>query len=294
MIAEPQLLPADRQRGFRPWHFAMVNDRRRSRAIEQSIAALDLHGKTVFEIGSGTGLVALLFAKHGAARVISCETDPTLARVAQQITAETPYADCVTIIEGSSTEVIDRGVLPDAPDVIFTETLDCGVVGEGFGLIAADIRRICGSRTHVMPSQVRQHAALIDSVGLAELNRATTTCGFDLRLLNTYATQSYFPVHPGLHEHRLLSAPHQVRRYTYLACAAPTAVSVPVTGTGTVHGLLSWFAADFGAATVSTGPASGSHWHQAFHPLPEDVPVTAGDSVSVLIDDAGCGWVAER
>ena len=89
----------------------MVNDRRRSRAIEQSIAALDLHGKTVFEIGSGTGLVALLFAKHGAARVISCETDPTSPGVAQQITAETPYADCVTIIEGSSTEVIDRAVL---------------------------------------------------------------------------------------------------------------------------------------------------------------------------------------
>ena len=66
----------------------MVNDHARNRAIERSIAALGVRGKTVVEIGSGTGLIALLFAKHGAARVVGCEMNATLAAAAQKIVGE--------------------------------------------------------------------------------------------------------------------------------------------------------------------------------------------------------------
>ncbi len=219
---------------------------------------------------------------------------PTLAAAAQKIVGSTPYADRITIIDRSSTAAIDLGLLPHEPDVIFTETLDCGVVGEGFLPIADDIQRLAGAQTIVMPVAVRQFATLVDSSSLVNLNRAGTTCGFDLGLLNAYATGNYFPVHTELHRHRNLSTPHLVRSYTYVDCPAPTAVSVPVTDTGTVHGLLSWFSADFGAATVSNEPFSGSHWHQAFHPLAEDIAVETGDSISILIDDGGFGWAEKR
>ena len=65
----------------------MVNDSSRNEAIERSIASLDLVGRTVVEIGAGSGLVALLFAKHGAARVVTCETSPSLAAAARRIPA---------------------------------------------------------------------------------------------------------------------------------------------------------------------------------------------------------------
>ena len=282
------------RRDFPVWHFAMVNDHPRNEAIERSIAALGVRGKTVVEIGSGTGLIALLFAKHGAEHVVGCEMNANLAAAAQEIVEGTPYADRITIIDRSSTAAIDQGLLPREPDVIFTETLDCGVVGEGFQPIADDIQRIAGAQTIVMPVAVRQFATLVDSSSLVNLNRAGTTCGFDLRHLNAYATGNYYPVHTELHRHRNLSAPHQVRSYTYVDCPKPTAVSVPVTDTGTVHGLVSWFAADFGAATVSNEPFSGSHWHQAFHPLAQDIAVEAGDSVAVLIDDGGYAWAEKH
>jgi hypothetical protein len=126
------------------------------------------------------------------------------------------------------------------------------------------------------------------------LNRAGNSCGFDLRLLNTYATGNYYPVRTELHQHRYLSTWQEVRSYTYVDCPEPKAVAVPVTSTGTIHGLLSWFSADFGAATVSNEPFSGSHWHQAFHPLAEDIAVEEGDSISMLIDDGGYAWAERR
>ena len=282
------------KRDFPVWHFAMVNDGPRNIAIESSIAALDLKGKTVVEIGSGTGLIALLFARHGAERVITCEMNENLAAVATRIIAKTPFADRITIINDSSTTAIAQGLLPRAPDVIFTETLDCGVVGEGFFNIAEDIARLAGAGTIIMPQRITQRAVLIESAPLANLNRAGLACGFDLRLLNSFSTGNYFPVHVELHQHRFLGAPHEIRSYTYRDCPPGEAIDIEVLQSGTVHGLLSSFSADFGAASVSNQPSSGSHWHQAFHPLPEEMMVDAGEVLSVLLDDQGYAWITRR
>ena len=275
------------RRDFPAWHFAMVNDRPRNETIERAIASLDLAGKTVVEIGSGTGLIALLFARYGAAHVVTCEMNGNLANVAQRIIAATPYAHRITIINESSTVAIQRGLMPRHPDVIFTETLDCGVVGEGFMPIAEDIKRLAGPDTLVMPRVVTQFAALIDSDSLANLNRAGFACSFDLRLLNDYATGNYFPVHAELHPHRFLSAAVKLREYTYIGCPDASPVQVKAKSTGTAHALLSWFTAQFGCALVANEPFSGSHWHQAFHPLPEEMTITEGENISLVIDDGG-------
>jgi len=280
------------RRDFPAWHFAMVNDQPRNEAIERAIAALDLAGKTVVEIGTGTGLIALLFAKYGAARVVTCEMNANLAGVAQRIIAATPYAERITVINESSTVAIERGLMPRQPGVIFTETLDCGVVGEGFIPIADDIKRLAGPDTLIIPRAVTQFAAVIDSDSLANLNRAGLACGFDLGALNDYATGNYFPAHTELHPHRFLSDSVTLRSFTYLDCAEAAPVAVRAKSSGTAHGLLSWFSAEFGSATVHNEPFSGSHWHQAFHPLPAEMTIKEGEELSLMIDDGGFALVA--
>lgn len=281
------------RRDFPVWHFAMVNDIPRNQVIEKSIAAMDVAGKTVVEIGTGTGLIALLFAKYGAAHVFTCEMNNNLASVAQRIIASTPYANRISVINESSSVAIAKGHLPRSADIIFTETLDCGVTGEGFMPIAQDISEIAGPDTVIMPQNVRQFARLIESESLCNLNRATTACGFDLTALNEYSTGNYFPVHTELHRHRFLSDTVVVRDFTYRDCPQARVHRLRAKGTGTIHGVLSWFSADFGGAIVSNEPGSGSHWHQAFHTLPEPIAVEDGVDVSLLIDDGGFAWVAK-
>lgn len=280
------------RRDFPVWHFAMVNDVSRNQVIEKSIAAMDIRSKTVVEIGTGTGLIALLFVKYGAEHVFTCEMNQNLAAVAQRIVASTPYANRISIINESSTAAISRGHLPHRLGIIFTETLDCGVVGEGFMSIADNIVAIAGPETIIMPRHMRQFARLIESKSFANLNRASTACDFDLSVLNEFSTGNYFPVHTELHRHRFLSDTAIVRDYAYIGCPKAHVHRLKVTATGTVSGVLSWFSADFGGAIVSNEPGSGSHWHQAFHTLPEDIRVEAGGEMSLLIDDGGFAWVA--
>ena len=49
---------------FPSWHFSMLNDRQRNHALKLCIESLDLKSKTIFEIGTGAELTALILRKQ--------------------------------------------------------------------------------------------------------------------------------------------------------------------------------------------------------------------------------------
>ena len=279
-----------RQRSFASWHFAMLNDEARNAAIERAIASLDLAGKRVLEIGSGAGLVALLLARHGAAHVDTCELNPELCDVARRVVAGSEHARTIRVLPCSSGELPAGGRAGETYDVIFTETLDCGVVGEGFFAIAADIKRLAAPGTVVLPGAIEQTGVLVDAPAMHRLNAVGTVCGFDLSVLNRYATRGYIPVRPRLYAPRALCAARTVRRYAYLDANEPAPVTLRVDRDGTAHGLLSWFTAEIGPCTMSNG-GEESHWHQAFHPFATPLELRAGDEVRLQLEDDGVASV---
>ena len=54
-------------------------------------------GKSVLDIGTGTGLIALMAAQRGAESVIGVEIDPDAAEQAHQNVLHSPWADRITI-----------------------------------------------------------------------------------------------------------------------------------------------------------------------------------------------------
>ncbi len=274
-------------RDFPAWHFAMLNDHDRNTAIEHMIARLDLGGKVIFEIGTGCGLVALLFAKYGARHVYSCEINQRLAEIAAAVVDRTGFADRITLFRTCSTTVLDRGLLPMRPDIVFTETLDCGVVGEGFHTVARDIRKIADERTVMIPGLVQQFGILVEAPALAKLNRVGTACGFDVSPLNMYSTRSYFPVRERLYDYTPLSESFLMREYSYLEDRPSDACPAQPYRSGVADGVLSWFEARFGDETITNSPGTHGHWHQAYHPFASPVEVTAKEDVRLSIDGQG-------
>lgn len=274
-------------RDFPAWHFAMLNDEDRNKAIEHTISRLDLKGKIVFEVGTGCGLVALLFAKYGARHVYTCEINRRMADVASAVISGSHLGDRITLFRTSSTMVVAQGLLPARPDIIFTETLDCGVVGEGFHSVARDIRRISGAGTVVIPATIQQFGMLVEAPALAKLNRVNSACGFDVTALNAYSTRTYFPVRERLYDYTPLSEPFLMHEYSYLE-ERPIAPSVAIAyRSGVADGVMSWFEAQFGNETVTNSPGTHGHWHQAFHPFDERIEVQAKQEASLSMDACG-------
>lgn len=274
-------------RDFPSWHFAMLNDRRRNEAIEKSISELDLAGKTVVEIGAGTGLIALLFAKYGADRVVTCEQNANLAHIAREVISSTPYSERIELVEMNSRDAIDNGLLPQAPDVIFTETLDCGVVGEAYFAIACDIRALAGKNTIILPTRIHQVGQVVDSVDIDELNTVDDVCGFDLSVLNAFSTATYFPVRSELYDLRALTPPQVVRSYDYRKPVDGHRVELTVARSGRARGLITWMEIEFGNHLFHNAPGTRSHWHQAYHPLSDALQVVSGQTLEISIADDG-------
>ncbi|WP_292332949.1 50S ribosomal protein L11 methyltransferase [Mesorhizobium sp.] len=266
----------------------MMRDSSRNAAIEAAIASCNVIGKTIVEIGTGAGLPAMLFARYGARRVFSCEMDERIADAAREIIRANDLQDRIEVIAKSSRQAILDGDLPSAPDIIFTETLDAGVVGEGYEAIAEDIRQIANPNTVVMPDRVQQFAYLCTDVQAFEKNSVFYQCGFDLSCFNVFAERSYFSVNQMQHDPVCLSPTLLFRSYDYLHPNAldPVEHHVIAHSSGLCHGMTSYFDAHFGNFLVTSRDRK-SHWHAAFHPLREPMPVESGRRYLLRGDKTG-------
>lgn len=272
------------RRAFPTWHFSMMNDHRRNEAMHASIKELDLAGKTVLEIGTGAGLVALYFADGGADHVYTCEMDPQLYDVAVKTVKENGFEDRITVIPESSTEFIKSARFNFSPDIIFTETLDCGVIGEGFYSVAKDISQIARPDTAVLPGDITQYGFLVCSQDIASNNVIQDESGFNISEINRFSTKSYFPIRYFMHKSVSLSRVHEIRRYSYLQPPEKTKLfTMQAYASGLCHGIVSFFHAQFGQAVVSNDIRDTGHWHQAFHPFLEPVHVDAGTTYTLVM-----------
>lgn len=255
----------------------MLNDAKRNGTMEAAIKDAGISGKTVFEIGTGAGLTALMLARNGALHVTTCEINAQLFDIAKAVIEKSEFRDRITLINKSSTDAIDDGDVPLAPDFIFTETIDCGVVDEGFYAISKDIGRIAGRGTQILPQNIQQFGFLIDSESLYIKNSVDIISGIDISVLNQYRTAHYFPVNAGLHSFRILSATTHLRQYVYqFSHPISTRTMFYSHSDGWCHGMLSYFYAHFGHYIITNELGSSSHWHQAYHPLEKPFRLRSG------------------
>ncbi len=147
----------------------------------------------------------------------------------------------ITLINKSSTDAIRDGDVDFVPEIIFTEAIDCGIVGEGFPIIARDIASIAGDQTVVLPDKIKQFGYMIECDCIYRTNAVEDVMGFDMRPLNVYSRRTYFPIRANLFRARCLSAIHRMHTYSY-RCTAPdtTIVEIEARGAGLCHGSAIW------------------------------------------------------
>lgn len=270
--------------GVPNWHFAIVRDLVRNRAYDAALRALVRPGMRVLEIGTGTGILAMMAARAGAAEVITCEMNPAIAEAAREIIARNGYADRVRVISKHSDALDLAGDLGGRADLLVSEIVSNDLIGQ-----------------HVLPSHERAARDLLVPgapvipargtirVALAEDPREDSARlgdidGFDLAPFNRLAA-TVRASHPGARvEHRSDSAD----LFAFDFAGAPTQPAQATAGClasgGRVNGILQWIVLDMGdGATYENrpGPGATSCWSPLFYPLPEPIETVPGQPVTI-------------
>ena len=143
----------------------MLNDAPRNEAFAAALATA-APGRRVLDIGTGTGLLALLAAKAGAASVVACDVFPPMAANAAANAARNGCGERVRVLLKRSSELScghGGADLPERADVLVFEVLDSELLGEGVLPTLRDAKqRLLQPGAAVIPARATVFAALVE------------------------------------------------------------------------------------------------------------------------------------
>ncbi|MCB9397641.1 MAG: tetratricopeptide repeat protein [Acidobacteria bacterium] len=292
LLQNPDFLPARDQRDFLykdavpTWHFSMMNDSQRNAAYEKAIQKAVRPDSVVLEIGTGSGLLAMMAARAGAKHVYTAEMNPLIAAVAQEIIQQNGYADRITVLAKKSTELQIGVDLPEPADVLVTETFDAGFLGEGAVPSIAHARgHLLKPDAQLIPCAGSVFANLLESQKLWEECAVSQVSGFDLSAFNRF--QEHISVqYVERFPHRRLSRDTELFHFDFTGYPIqPEAkrVEIPVIADGVVHQILYWFRLFLDSETVlDTNIEDESCWRIALQILNPPLPVQAGSTQTLI------------
>jgi type III protein arginine methyltransferase len=270
------------------WHSAMLNDTNRNDAFEEAIKAAVTASSTVLDIGTGTGLLAMMASRAGAAKVTGCESVGVLAQTASEIVEQNDFQDRVSIIHKRSQDLKLSEDIGQLTDVLIAEIVDAGLLGENIITATSDARRrLCTTDVKIIPGGASVYAVPIESEEIVHERSVDTANGFNISLFNTLRPNMYLQTDLSKYQWQMLCDPIRVFEFDFSQDTPTTAEEnfrLTPHRDGIAHGIAFWFNLHLGpGVTLSTSPgAPPTHWHQAVYTLPEPMEIKQNEPVRLF------------
>ncbi|EDQ90850.1 uncharacterized protein MONBRDRAFT_18255 [Monosiga brevicollis MX1] len=167
------------------FHYAMLNDHERNEFYRRALAEQIQPSDIVLEIGTGSGLLAMLAAKAGARHVYAIEANRHMAQLAQHIISVNGLADRITVINALSTEVTVEHLGGQRADALVSEILGTLLLGESALQYISDAReRLLKPDARIIPAGGRQLISLVESEDIKSITSVQSWGDLDLRAFN--------------------------------------------------------------------------------------------------------------
>ena len=277
-------------------HRRYVRDTARIGALERAIREVVQPGDVVVDLASGTGILGMFACRAGASRVYAIEATP-LAGMARDIALANGLGDRITPVRGLAAHVS----IPELADVIVSDQIGWfGVTGGVRGLIVNARRRFLKPGGRLMPAALDLMMAPVDVPALARRVTfwSTSPGGFDFTPARRIADNTAYPVR--FRPEQVLGDPVLAHTTDLASCGLdPIRFDARLTcaRAGVVHGVGAWFEAQLSPSVrMTNSPLAPDRIkrRQVYFPIPEAVPVEAGDRVDVgmtlLPEDGFITW----
>ena len=271
------------------WHFAMMGDKSRNDAYEAAIARA-VRGRRVLDIGTGSGLLAMMAARAGAKQVTTCEEVPLIAERARDIVALNGLSDRISVVNKRSTQMATGAGIAELAEVLVTETFSAGLLHEGvLPTVEHAHAQLLVPGAIVVPAVASSMAYLVGGEIVENMLFVGQRKGFDLSPFNDFAP-STLAVGLDLVPHQILSDDFELFRFGLKNTGFPMGsrpLTVTVTQPGVCAGLVQWIRLELDEQTryenrPSPTCESPSHWEHLLYRFPKLVPVKPGDVIRLV------------
>ena len=263
----------------------MISDRARMDAYTQALRQWIRPGSVVLDLGTGTGILAMLACQCGAGKVYAVDCSDAV-QIAIDGARENGLSNRVVVIQRRSTEV----TLPEPVDTIVSDLR--GVLPQ-FQRSLPDLidarDRFLARGGRLIP---RSDSLWISVAELTDRHEKllapwlSAPLGLNLEAGARYVANSWLKVHAQANQ--LLAPPSMWGEIDYSSITSPNAQGsgeLRIFRDGVAHGLAVWFDAELAEGIGFSNAPGGPEliYGQAFFPWPEAAPVRQGDVVAYRI-----------
>jgi len=263
----------------------MIADRVRMDAYVQALRQTVRPGSVVLDIGTGTGIFALLACRLGASHVYAVDRDDAIA-LAREAASANGYANRIEFIQDVSTRI----TLPEKADVIVSDLRGVLPLFQRHVPSIIDAReRLLAPAGVLIPRCDVVWAAVVEA---PELYGEYTTpwmindYDFDMRAARAIVTNTWRKCR--VKPDQLLTEPQCLAKLDYRDIKSSDLkeqIKLTAERSGAAHGLCVWFDAIVGDGIGFSNAPSAPEliYGSAFFPLPDPVVLVTGDTVSVAV-----------
>lgn len=277
------------------WHFEMLADVERNDAYQKAIEKVINKDSIVLDIGTGSGLLAMMAARAGAQQIIACEMHQRLAETAQEITQLNGFGEVITVFPKKSTQLKVGAELSTKVNVIISEILDVGALGEAaLPSIRHAVQNLAQPNVKLIPAKVHLYGQLIEIPARSLVAPIGMISGFDLSPFEQYRIpEEYLKITLKAEKYKVLSPVISLLEVDFydLPMAYPDdqprqiPLNISITADGTVQAMVFWFDLFLDEEIMVSSRLDGEleHWGQALYCFPKPKAMKKGEVLPVML-----------
>lgn len=263
----------------------MVNNIPRMTAYAEALRRAITPGCTVFDIGAGPGVFALLACRFGAAKVVAIEPDPSISLL-PQLARDNGCADRIELFAGLSTDFRPS----ERADVIVSDLRGSLPLFEHHIPAIVDAReRLLSKAGILLPQRDRLYASLVEA---PQINRnyqspwVENELDLDLASVARFALSTLTTVN--LRDDELLADPVELGVLDYRSIADPrfeARIEITAKRAGDCHGLVVWFDCEMlDELGFSNAPGQPEQiYGQTYFPLHRPIALSQGEQIAISV-----------